>query len=92
MIASVALPSTSEAFHTFSIPRFSWIMIEWMNAVMQPRHQRRVLDRIPGPVAAPSQLRVGPAGAEQDPDPEEQPCGQREPPDHRDPLRPEPAA
>ena len=26
--------STSETFHTFSIPRFSWIMIEWMNAVM----------------------------------------------------------
>ena len=33
MIASVPLPSTSDAFHTFSIPRFSWIMIEWMNAV-----------------------------------------------------------
>ena len=26
--------STSDAFQTFSIPRFSWIMIEWMNAVM----------------------------------------------------------
>ena len=33
-IDSVPAPSTSEAFHTFSIPRFSWIMIEWMNAVM----------------------------------------------------------
>jgi hypothetical protein len=33
MIASVPVASTREAFHTFSIPRFSWIMIEWMNAV-----------------------------------------------------------
>ena len=32
-IASVPVASTSEAFHTFSIPRRSWIMIEWMNAV-----------------------------------------------------------
>ena len=32
-IASVPVASTSEAFHTFSIPRFSWIMIEWMYAV-----------------------------------------------------------
>ncbi len=28
MTASAPLASTSEAFHTFSIPRFSWIMIE----------------------------------------------------------------
>ena len=27
------LARISDAFHTFSIPRFSWIMIEWMNAV-----------------------------------------------------------
>ncbi len=33
MIASVPEASTSDAFHTFSIPRFSWIMIEWMKAV-----------------------------------------------------------
>ncbi len=32
-IASVPDASTSDAFQTFSIPRFSWIMIEWMNAV-----------------------------------------------------------
>ncbi len=24
---------TSDTFQIFSIPRFSWIMIEWMNAV-----------------------------------------------------------
>ena len=29
----------------------------------QPRHQRGVLDRVPPPVAAPPELRVGPAGA-----------------------------
>ena len=26
-------PGTSDAFQIFSIPRFSWIMIEWRNAV-----------------------------------------------------------
>ena len=39
----------------------------------QPRQQRRVLDRVPGPVAAPAQLGVGPARAEQDADAEEEP-------------------
>ena len=28
-----AANSTSDTFQTFSIPRFSWIWIEWMNAV-----------------------------------------------------------
>ena len=32
-IASVPVASTSDTFQIFSIPRFSWIMIEWMNAV-----------------------------------------------------------
>ena len=32
----------------------------------QPRHQRGVLDRVPRPVAAPAELHVRPAGAEQD--------------------------
>ena len=32
-IASVPVASTSDAFQTFSIPRRSWIMIEWRNAV-----------------------------------------------------------
>ena len=31
------LARINDAFHTFSIPRFSWIMTEWMNAVM-PSH------------------------------------------------------
>ena len=33
MIASVPVASTSETFHTFSIPRFSWIIRECRNAV-----------------------------------------------------------
>ena len=32
-IASTPVASTSETFQTFSIPRFSWIMIECRNAV-----------------------------------------------------------
>jgi hypothetical protein len=32
-IASVPVASTSETFQIFSIPRFSWIMIEWISAV-----------------------------------------------------------
>ena len=91
MIASVAGGQDSDTFHTFSIPRFSWIITEWMNAVHgQPRHQRGVLDRVPGPVAAPAELGVGPARAEQDPDPQEQPGRQREPPRHRDPFGAQP--
>ena len=31
--ASVPLARISDTFQIFSIPRFSWIMIEWMNAV-----------------------------------------------------------
>ena len=27
------LARISDTFHTFSIPRFSWIITEWMNAV-----------------------------------------------------------
>ena len=33
MIASVPVAHTSETFHTFSIPRFSWIITEWRKAV-----------------------------------------------------------
>ena len=58
----------------------------------QPRHQRGVLDRIPSPVAAPAELRVRPAGAEQDPDREEDPGDEREPPRRADPARVEAAA
>ena len=33
MIASVPVASTSETFHTFSMPRFSWIISECRSAV-----------------------------------------------------------
>src|SRR2546430_11979803 len=39
----------------------------------EPRQQRRVLDRVPGPVATPPELDVGPPHPETDPDGEEQP-------------------
>ena len=54
-----------KTFQTFSIPRRSWIMIECTKAVaVSQRQERRVLDRIPGPVAAPAELLVGPEHAE----------------------------
>ena len=56
----------------------------------EPRHQRGVLDRVPPPVAAPAELRVRPAGAEQDADPQEQPGDQREAAGGADPARVEP--
>ena len=34
MIDNSQDPITSARFHFFSIPRFSWIMTEWRNAVM----------------------------------------------------------
>ena len=52
----------------------------------QPRHQRRVLDRVPGPVAAPAELGVGPAGAKQEPEPKESPGDQGEAAGRADPL------
>ncbi len=39
----------------------------------EPGHERRVLHRVPGPVAAPAELHVGPPPAQQDPDREEEP-------------------
>jgi hypothetical protein len=57
----------------------------------QPRHQRRVLDRVPHPVAAPVELVVGPARAQHDPEAERAPGGQGERPRRPDPLRVEPA-
>ena len=35
--AAVNVAMISDAFHSFSIPRFSWTITEWMNAV--PRSQ-----------------------------------------------------
>ena len=70
--------TTSSMFQTFSIPCFSCIITEWRNAVAgEPRHQRGVLDRIPGVVAAPADLHVGPVRAEQLADAEERPRGER---------------
>ena len=43
----------------------------------EPRHERGVLDRIPGVVAAPADLDVRPVGADQLPDAEERPGRQR---------------
>ena len=43
----------------------------------EPRHQRGVLHRVPGPVAAEAQHHVGPPGAEADAQREEQPAGDR---------------
>ncbi len=57
----------------------------------EPREQRRVLDRIPRPVAAPPELDVGPPHAERDADREEEPAQQRPAPHRRQPLRVEAA-
>ena len=48
----------------------------------EPRQERRVLDGIPGPVAAPSELDVRPPHAERDADREEEP-GEQRPAAHR---------
>ena len=37
----------------------------------EPGHERRVLDGVPGPVATPPELDVGPVGSEHQPDPDE---------------------
>ena len=51
-----------------------------MNAVAgEPREQRRVLDRVPRPVAAPPEHLVAPPRAEQDADREEAPRDERRP-------------
>ena len=52
----------------------------------QPRHQRRVLDGVPAPVAAPPELRVGPARTQQDAYAEQQPGREGEAPDSFDPV------
>ena len=57
----------------------------------QPRQERRVLDRIPRPVAAPSELDVRPPHAEHDADRQEEPREQRPAPHDAQPRRVEPA-
>src|SRR3990167_4252836 len=43
----------------------------------EPRHERRVLDRVPRPVSAPSELEVGPARPQQEPHTQEGPGEER---------------
>ena len=57
----------------------------------QPREQRGVLDRVPGPVATPAELGPRPARAEQDAAAEAQPAEQREAARGKKPGRVEPA-
>ena len=52
----------------------------------EPGHERGVLDGIPGVPAAPADLLVGPLGAEEDPDAEERPGGERPAPRDDDPA------
>ena len=57
--------STSKWFQTRSMPRFSWIITECEKRGRgEPGHQRRVLDGVPGVVAAPADLLVGPVRAQ----------------------------
>ena len=76
--------STSETFQTFSIPRRSWTIAECRNAV-PISHGISAAFSTPSqrPVAAPPELGVRPARAEDDPDPEAQPRGERERADRR---------
>ena len=52
----------------------------------EPGHQRGVLDRIPGVIAAPADLLVGPVGAEQLADAERRPGDERPAPGRDDPA------
>ena len=56
----------------------------------EPGHERGVFDRVPAPVAAPAELHVGPAAAEQDAAAEEEPRDERPAPGARDPGGVEP--
>jgi hypothetical protein len=56
----------------------------------EPRHERRVLDRVPGPIAAPAELLVAPQAAEQEAEREESPGDHRPGARHVDPLVVEP--
>ena len=52
----------------------------------EPRHDRRVLDRVPGPIAAPAQHRVRPPRARDDADAEQGPGHEREAPRRHQPA------
>src|SRR3546814_11507871 len=57
----------------------------------EPRQQRRVLDRVPAPEAAPAEHLVAPPRAEDDADREEAPGGERGPAGLDEPAIAEPA-
>ncbi len=64
----------SSTVHIFSASRFSITTAEWSSAVAaKPRHQRRILNRVPEPEAAPAEFVVGPVRAHRDADGEEHP-------------------
>ena len=65
---------TSETFQTRSMLRRSWTITECRNAVaVNHGRSARVLDRIPGPVAAPAELLVRPDHPERQADRQKQP-------------------
>ena len=69
---------TSDRFQTRSRPRRSWTSDRvQIGGGAQPRQERRVLHRVPGPEASPAEHLVGPPRAEQDADGEERPGEQR---------------
>ena len=71
---SANVPTISDRFQTFSIPRRSCTSTECRNAVpKQPRQQRDVLDRVPRPVPAPAEDAVGPQRAQRQADRQEDP-------------------
>ena len=83
----------SSTVHALKVPRFSVTASEWISAVpMQPGHERRVLDRVPEPPAAPAELVVRPPAAEHDAAGEEAPRERRPRPRPARPRGVEPAA
>ena len=69
---------TSVTFQMRSMLRRSWTITECRNAVaVNHGSSAGVLDRIPGPVAAPAQLLVGPDHAEHEAERQEQPRDHR---------------
>ena len=74
---------TSVTFQTRSMPRRSWTITEWRNAVaVNHGSSAGVLDRIPAPEPAPAELLVGPQHPERQAERQEQPADHRPAP-HR---------
>ena len=90
-MVSEKVSSTRTMFQTRSMSFFSWIITEWrIRGRHEPRHEGRVLDRIPRPVAAPAEHLVRPHGAEEVAEAQEEPREQRPAPRRADPLVAEP--